>query len=99
MENIYFQFGVKEVSNRTRNTSASVSVWRILRDGINNEDTHCWGVGGPAGRTHLTMGLHELERLHQAKGLFDTPAHWKVVHAHVLHHAAGVDDEQAPEGQ
>lgn len=42
------------------------------------------------------MGLHKLERLHEAKGFLDTAAHWQVIYAHVLHHAIRVDDKQAP---
>lgn len=63
------------------------------------ERTHRWGLGGPAGRTHLTVGLHKLEGLHQAKRLFNTTAHRKVVHTHVSHHTVGINDKQASEAQ
>lgn len=42
------------------------------------------------------MGLHKLERLHEAKGFLDTAAHWQVIYTHMLHHATRVDDKQAP---
>lgn len=61
--------------------------------------THRWGLRGPAGGTDLPVGLDKLERLHQAKGLLDAAADRQVVHAHVLHHAVRVDDEQTPERQ
>lgn len=61
--------------------------------------THRWGLGGPAGRTHLAVGLHKLEGLHQTKGLFDRPAHWQVVHTHVLHYTTWINNEQTPVGQ
>lgn len=62
-------------------------------------DTDRGGLRSPAGRTHLTVGLHKLERLHQAKGLLYAAAHGQVVDAQVFHHPAGVDDEQAPDGE
>lgn len=52
----------------------------------------------PAGRTHLTVGLHKLECLHQAKGLFYASTHGKVVDAHVFHNTTGVDNEQSSDG-
>lgn len=70
-----------------------------LQTGSEVEGTHRWGLWGPAGRTHLAVGLHKLERLHQTKSLFYTTAHRQVVHTHVSHHAGWIDDEQAPEGQ
>lgn len=63
------------------------------------ERTHRWGIGGPAGRTHLTVRLHKLERLHDTKRLFYTTAHWKVVHTHVFHNTVWINDKQAPEGE
>lgn len=60
--------------------------------------THRWGLRSPAGRAHLAVGLHKLERLHQTKGLLYTTAHWQVVHTQVLHHSVRIDDEQAPGG-
>lgn len=57
------------------------------------------GLRSPAGRTHLTVGFHELECLHQPKGLLYGTAHRQVVDAHVFHHAAGVDNEQSPGGK
>lgn len=63
------------------------------------EQTHCWGVRGPAGRTHLAVGLHKLERLHQTKGFVYRTAHRQVVHTHVLHHTIWINDEQASERQ
>lgn len=62
-------------------------------------DTNRGGLRSPAGWTHLTVGLHKLERLHQAKGLLYAPTHRQVVDAHVFHHTAGVDDEQSPDGE
>lgn len=55
------------------------------------------GLGGPAGRTHLSVSLHILEGLHQAQSLLHRPAHRQVVHTHVLHHAIGINDEEAPD--
>lgn len=60
---------------------------------------HRWRVGGPAGRTHLTVGLHVLEGLHQTQGLVHTSADRKVIHTHVLHDTSGINDEQASAGQ
>lgn len=51
------------------------------------------GLWSPAGRTHLTVGLHKLECLHQAKGFLYAPTHGKVVDANVFHHTTGVDNE------
>lgn len=68
-------------------------------DTIRGQESHRWGLGVPAGRTHLTVGLHKLECFHQAKGLLYAPAHRQVIDAHVPHHTVRVDDEQAPEGQ
>lgn len=66
--------------------------------GIRGRGTHRRGLGGPAGWTHLTVGLHKLEGLHQAQRLFYTAAHWEVVHTHVSHHAVWIDEKQASEG-
>ena len=60
------------------------------------ERTHCWGLGGPAGRTHLAVRLNKLERLHQTKRLFYTTAHRQVVHTHVPHHTVWINEEQTP---
>lgn len=62
-------------------------------------DTNRGGLRSPAGRTHLTVALHKLERLDQAKGLLYAATHGQVVDAHVLHHTAGVHDEQSPDGE
>lgn len=56
------------------------------------------GLRSPAGRTHLTVGLHKLECLHQAKGLLHAPTHGQVVDAHVFDHTTGVNNEQSPDG-
>lgn len=51
------------------------------------------GLWSPAGRTHLTVGLHKLECLHQAKGFLYASTHGQVVDANVFHHTTGVDNE------
>lgn len=77
------------IDDHPENVSAIEPLWDV--------DTNRGGLRSPAGRTHLTMGLHKLERLHQAKGLLYAPTHGQVVDAHVFHHTAGVDDEQSPD--
>lgn len=65
---------------------------------LSDVDTNRGGLRSPAGRAHLTVALHKLERLDQAKGLLYAATHGQVVDAHVLHHTAGVHDEQSPDG-
>lgn len=61
--------------------------------------THCWGVGGPAGRTHFSVSFYKLEGPHQAESLVHAAADWQVVHAHVPHYPIWVNDEQASRGR
>lgn len=64
-----------------------------------SRNTHCWGLGGPAGRAHLSVSLNKLECLHQAKSLLYTAADWQVIHTHVFHHPIWIDNEQTPAGE
>jgi hypothetical protein len=54
---------------------------------------HGLGAWGPAGWTHLAIGVTVLEALDESKGFAHIPADWEIIHSHVTEDTLIVNDK------